>query len=198
MLTQIVRPMVRTQIRLLAKSQATRATLIETIAHWLGFLGVRAHVTQLDANSGEIRVSLTVGKPESCDGSDWQCILAKLNSEANSPGSQTAHFTPQQTRQLQRLLAYVVRVGYPDQNVNWSEVQPHLQVLGFDAAMMQGIQSAAKIPQSLDVLMDDLDSDVAAVALPMAVSIALLDRQVNSSEDQALAALFDAMKQPVA
>lgn len=198
MLTQIVRPMVRTQIRLLANSHATRTTLIETIAHWLGFLGVRAHVTQLDANSGEIRVSLTVGKPESCDGSDWQCILDKLNSETNSPASQTAHFTPQQTRQLQRLLAYVVRAGYPDQNVNWAEVQPHLQVLGFDEMMQRGIQSAAKIPQSLDVLMDDLDSDVAAVALPMAVSIALLDRQVNSSEDQALAALFDAMKQPVA
>ena len=32
MLTQIARPMVRTQLRLLAGSQATRATLINTIA----------------------------------------------------------------------------------------------------------------------------------------------------------------------
>jgi hypothetical protein len=39
-----------------------------------------------------------------------------------------------------------------------------------------------------------LDSDVAAVALPKAVSIAMLDREVNVSEDQALMSLLKAMK----
>jgi hypothetical protein len=38
MLSKIVRPMVRTQIRLLANCQATRPTLIETISQWLSFL----------------------------------------------------------------------------------------------------------------------------------------------------------------
>ena len=47
MLSQIVRPMVRTQIRLLANSQATHTTLVKTITQWLGFLGVQATVTQL-------------------------------------------------------------------------------------------------------------------------------------------------------
>ena len=47
MLSQIVRPMVNTQIRLLAKSKATKITLIKTIAKWLSFLGVEAQVTQL-------------------------------------------------------------------------------------------------------------------------------------------------------
>ena len=50
MLTQIVRPMVRTQVRLLANCHSTRLTLIHTIAKWLGFLGVKAEVTELDAS----------------------------------------------------------------------------------------------------------------------------------------------------
>ena len=61
MLSQIVRPMVTTQIRLLSKSKATRATLVKTIAKWLGFLGVEARVTQLETAGNKIKVSLTVG-----------------------------------------------------------------------------------------------------------------------------------------
>jgi len=43
--------MVNTQIKLLAKSKATKVTLVKTIAKWLGFLGVEAQVMQtlLDA-----------------------------------------------------------------------------------------------------------------------------------------------------
>jgi len=57
-----------------------------------------------------------------------------------------------------------------------------------------GIKAALKVPQSLEILMEGLDPDVAAIALSKAVGIALLDRQVNSREDKALSALLEAMK----
>ena len=122
MLTQIVRPMVRTQVRLLANSQATYATLVKTNAQWLSFLGVQASVTQLQANSQQIHLSLTVGRPESCDESDWEKILTNLNQ---SNAEQVPHqaLTPQQERKLQRLLAYMIQAGNPS-GVNWDELAP--------------------------------------------------------------------------
>ncbi|MBD1870426.1 hypothetical protein H6G00_08885 [Leptolyngbya sp. FACHB-541] len=198
MLSQIVRPMVRTQIRLLANSHATRSTLVNTIAQWLGFLGVRAQVTQIDAVSNQISVSLTVGKPEACDTHDWQQILQNLNqskTEEEVVPSPQVQITPQQQSKLQRLLAYVIQVG-SSEKPNWDKLYPQLQTLGFEESTLLGIRSALKVPQSLDQLMEGLDSDVAAIALPKAVSIALLDRQVNPSEDKALATLLEAMKQP--
>jgi hypothetical protein len=199
MLSQIVRPMVRTQIRLLANSHATRSTLVSTIAQWLGFLGVRAQVTQIDAVSNQISVSLTVGKPEACDTHDWQQILQNLKQskpEEEVTSSAQTQMTPQQQSKLQRLLAYVIQVGSSDQP-DWDKLYPQLQTLGFEESMLLGIRSALKVPQSLDHLMEGLDSDVAAIALPKAVSIALLDRQVNPSEDKALATLLEAMKTPI-
>jgi hypothetical protein len=193
MLTQIVRPMVRTQVRLLANSQATYSTLVTTIAQWLGFLGVQAQVTQLQANSRQIQLSLTVGKPESCDESDWQKILQNL-SHSNSSLAQSPALTPQQERKLQRLLAYMVQVGNPD-TTDWETLGPQLQTLGFAPDRLAGIRAALKIPQSLEQLTEGLDADVAAIALSQAVGVALLDRQVNSDEDQALSILLEAMKQ---
>lgn len=199
MLSQIVRPMVRTQIRLLANSQATYSTLVTTIAQWLGFLGVSAQVTHLETDSGRIRVSLTVGKPEACDLHDWQKILQNLSNSQESDLSipTPASITPQQELKLQRLLAYIIQVGDPDAPADWEQLLPQLRALGFDESMLLGIRSALKVPQSLDRLVEGLDSDVAAIALSKAVSIALLDRQVNSHEDKALTALLEAMKQPV-
>jgi hypothetical protein len=196
MLSQIVRPMVRTQLRLLASSQATRATLINTIAQWLGFLGVEARVTQLDAPSNQIQVSLTVGKPEACDPYDWQRILDNLQQgqTANLPTESAAELSPQQMGKLVRLLAYVIQVGNPPESVNWETLYPQLALLGFEDNMLLGIRSALKIPQDLDTLMEGMDADLAAIALPKAVSIALLDRQVNSSEDKALSVLLESMK----
>ncbi len=189
--------MVHTQVRLLAHSRATRQTLVRTIAQWLGFLGVQAQVTELDASSGKIYISLTVGKPEACDSCDWQQILRKLNSpEADSSRSptHTTHFPAHQHTKLQRLLAYVIQVGNPTSNANWETLHPELQALGFEDATLHGIRAALKVPQALDDLMDGLDPDVAAIALPKAVSLAMMDHQVNSSEDQALLALLKAMK----
>jgi len=197
MLSQIVRPLVRTQIRLLANTQATRSTLISTIAQWLGYLGVQAQVTSLSASSGQIQVSLTVGKPESCESSDWQQILHNLNDPSeSSQSSETtyAQMTPKQQSKLQRLLAYLIQVGDPDNKVNWDTLYPQLKILNLDEDLLNGIKSALKVPQSLDPLLEGLDPDVAALALPKAVSIALLDRRVNAKEDSTLTALLSAMK----
>lgn len=193
MLSQIVRPMVRTQLRLLANSQATRSTLIATIAQWLGFLGVQAKVTQLDTAANQIQLSLIVSKPEACEGHDWEQILSNLDPSA-ATHSPAAVLTPQQERKLHRLLAYVLQVGDPDQPIDWDKVHPQLQSLGFDEAMLLGIKAAAKVPQMLEPLTERLDADVAAIALAKAVGITLLDRQVNASEDKALSALLEAMK----
>ncbi|NEQ22865.1 MAG: hypothetical protein F6K28_27670 [Microcoleus sp. SIO2G3] len=197
MLSQIVRPLVRTQIRLLANTQATRSTLISTIAQWLGYLGVHAQVTALSASSGQIQVSLTVGKPESCESSDWQQILHNLNEPGQSSQSSEmtyAQMTLKQQSKLQRLLAYLVQVGDPDNKVNWDTLYPQLKALNLDEDLLSGIKSALKVPQSLDPLLEGLDPDVAALALPKAVSIALLDRRVNAKEDSTLTALLSAMK----
>jgi hypothetical protein len=196
MLSQIVRPMVQTQVRLLANSRATRPTLISTIAHWLGFLGVRAQVTQLAASTGKIHLSLTVEKPEGCDAHDWQQILQNLSqslTEADLVSTSSVNFTPQQQRKMQRLLAYLLQVGNPDRPVDWEAIAPQLSAIGLDESTLLGVRSALKVPQSLDDLINGLDPDVTAVALPKAVSIAMMDRQVNSSEDQALTALLRAM-----
>ena len=191
MLTQIVRPMVRTQIRLLANSQATYATLVKTISQWLGFLGVQANVTQLQANSKQIQLSLTVGRPESCDEDDWQKILDNLN-QSNAEHAAPA-LTPQQERKLQRLLAYIIQVGNPN-GVNWDVLAPQLQTLAFTEETLAGVRAALKVPQSLEQLTEGLDPDVAAVVLSKAVGIALLDREVNEGEDQALSILLETMK----
>lgn len=192
--------MVRTQIRLLANSQATRTTLITTIAQWLGFLGVQAQVNHVDTVSDQIQVSITVGKPDACDDHDWEKILSNLKQHSKAGDLiplTPAQMTSQQQSKLQRLLAYVIQVGNPDGLPAWETLHPQLQSLGFDESTILGIRSAIKVPQSFDYLMTDLDADVAAIALSKAVSIALLDREVNPSEDHALSALLKAMKDPV-
>lgn len=197
MLSQIVRPMVQTQIRLLANSRATRPTMVSTVAQWLGFLGVRAQVTQLNAGAGKIHISISVDKPEACDTRDWQQILRNLDvaeTEADVVVTNPVEFTPQQKSKMQRLLAYLIQVGNPHQPIDWENLQPQLQAFGLHEETILGIRSALKVPQSLEDLLEGLDSDVAAVALPKAVSIAMLDRAVNPSEDQALISLLKAMK----
>lgn len=197
MLAPIVRPMVQTQVRLLANSRATRETLICTIAQWLGFLGVHAQVTELDASSGRIHISLTVGKPDACDSRDWQQILHKLNPQVLDDQRSRINerqFSTHQQSKMQRLLAYVIQAGSPDNSCNWETLHPELQALGFEDSILQGIRAALKVPQALDDLLEGLDPDVAAITLPKAVSLAMLDHQVNSSEDQALLALLKAMK----
>jgi hypothetical protein len=191
--------MVQTQIRLLANSRATRPTLVSTVAQWLGFLGVRAQVTHLAAKSGRINIMLTVDKPEACDGEDWQKIINNLKqpeTEEELLSINGVNIGPQQQSKMQRLLAYLIQVGNPGHPLDWISLYPELKALGLDETTLAGIRAALKVPQSLEDLLEGLDSDVTAIALPKAVSIAMMDRHVNPSEDQALMALLQAMRKP--
>ncbi|MDJ0730131.1 MAG: hypothetical protein QNJ33_09100 [Crocosphaera sp.] len=196
MLSQIVRPLVNTQVRLLANSQTTQTTLVETIARWLGYLGVDAKVTQLSPHNDRIHVALTVGKPDSCDAQDWTSILENLRSPQSNDynylnTSDYAHELHQ--LQIARLLAYLIQISDPQQEIAWSDIESQLIPLNLDVSILKGIQSAMKVPQSQDLL-EKLDPDVAASAFPIAVKIACLDQEINSHENHALSALLSAMK----
>ena len=196
MLSQIVRPMVNSQIRLLAKSKATKATLIKTIAKWLGFLGVEAQVTQLEATGDKIQVSITVGQPENSDRQDWQQILNNLSQDSTTNQSQTNNHSSipgDQETKYQRILAYAIQMSNPNHDRDWEQIHPQLQELGLESSTILGVRSALKVPQSIDRLIKDLDADVAAIALSQAASIALLDRQVNPEEYQVMQTLLDTM-----
>jgi len=197
-LSQIVRPLVRTQLRLLASTQATRSTLISTMAQWLGYLGVQAQVTQLKAHSGQIHVTLTVGKPDACDPHDWQQILHNLQeNEASShtPQLKYAELNSKQQGQIQRLLAHLIQVGATTANpIDWNTLYPQLQALELDEALLIGINSALKVPQSLDLLLEGLAPHIAEFALHQAVNIALLDKHITSQEDSTLTALLKVME----
>lgn len=122
-------------------------------------------------------------------------MIANLKqSNAQPKGSQSAGLNAQQEQRVQRLLAYMVQVGHPDQKVDWEILLPQLQALGYQEETLAGIRAALKVPQSLEHLMEDLDTDVAAIVLSKAVGIALLDRKVNSGEDRALTVLLQAMQ----
>ncbi len=196
MLSQIVRPLVNTQVRLLANSQTTQTTLVETIARWLGYLGVDAQVTKLSSESDRIHVALKVGKPDTCDDQDWNCILNNLRSPYGSDNNYlNASEYIDESRQLQvaRLLAYLIQISDPENHISWPEIESQLISLNLDGSILRGIQSAMKVSQSKELL-DKLDPDVAASAFPIAVKIAWLDQEINSHENHALSALLSAMQ----
>lgn len=190
MLTQIVRPLVDTQIRLLANSQATKKTLAQTISSWLGYLGVRTEVTQLIPNSDRISVSLTVGKPESCAQKDWQKILDNLTrSSSDLPNVQSEEIEMAKLVQLSKLLAYIIQIGLPETEGNWTILENQLSPLNLDSTTLGAVRSALKVPQSLSAI-DKLDPDLAARAFPLAVKIAWMDNQITAAESEALKALL--------
>jgi hypothetical protein len=190
MLSQIVRPLVDTQIRLLANSQATKKTLAQTISSWLGYLGVRTEVTQLIPNSDRISVSLTVGKPESCAQKDWQKILDNLTrSSSDLPNVQSEEIEMAKLVQLSKLLAYIIQIGLPDTEMNWTVLENQLSPLNLDSTTLGAVRSALKVPQSLSAI-DKLDPDLAARAFPLAVKIAWMDNQITAAESEALKALL--------
>ena len=190
MLSQIVRPLVDTQIRLLANSQATKKTLAQTISSWLGYLGVRTEVTQLIPNSDRISVSLTVGKPESCAQKDWQKILDNLTkSSSDLTKSQSDDMEMAKLVQLSKLLAYIIQIGLPETEMNWTILENQLSPLNLDSTTLGAVRSALKVPQSLSAI-DKLDPDLAARAFPLAVKIAWMDNQITAAESEALKALL--------
>ena len=190
MLNQIVRPLVDTQIRLLTNSQATQKTLAQTISSWLGYLGVRTEVTQLIPNSDRISVSLTVGKPESCAQKDWQKILDNLTkSSSDLPNAQSEEIEMAKLVQLSKLLAYIIQIGLPETETNWTILENQLSPLNLDSTTLGAVRSALKVPQSLSAI-DKLDPDLAARAFPLAVKIAWMDNQITAGESEALKALL--------
>jgi len=190
MLSQIVRPLVDTQIRLLANSQATKKTLAQTISSWLGYLGVRTEVTQLIPNSDRISVSLTVGKPESCAQKDWQKILDNLTkSSSDLPNAHSEEIEMAKLVQLSKLLAYIIQAGSSETELNWTILENQLSPLNLDSTTLGAVRSALKVPQSLSAI-DKLDPDLAARAFPLAVKIAWMDNQITAGESEALKALL--------
>ena len=190
MLSQIVRPLVDTQIRLLANSQATKKTLAQTISSWLGYLGVRTEVTQLIPNSDRISVSLTVGKPESCAQKDWQKILDNLTkSSSDLPNAQSEEIEMAKLVQLSKLLAYIIQAGSSETELNWNMIENQLSPLNLDTTTLGAVHSALKVPQSISAI-DKLDPDLAARAFPLAVKIAWMDNQITAAESEALKALL--------
>lgn len=221
MLSKIVRPLVQTQIRLLANSMATHSILRETIERWLGYLGVKAQITQLEPISDQIKVSLTVGQPESCDPKDWQKILQNLRvpnkfatrafsesgndsklsrEQVRDPSAELVlhpsqyNIPEQQQTYLARLLACLIQVGYAQSTLEWEVIKNHLAFLNLDSSLVAQIRSALKVPQEAEQLIGKLDPDVVAIALPIVVSVSLLDGQINLQENQAITALLKAMK----
>ena len=196
MLNQLVRPMVRTQLQLLAACQTPRSTLTAMICQWLGIVGVQAQVNQLNTQAECIQVSVTVSKPEACNPGEWSQILQNLHQDPDGVTTDPLDSgSGQQQQTVTRLLAYLLQVGDPDIQANWTQVHPKLKALNLDEQVLAGIQAALKVPQSLEQVVKHLDADMAAIALPQAVSIALMDRQVTESEDQVLSALFQLIKQ---
>lgn len=190
MLSQIVRPLVDTQVRLLANSQTTEKTLSQTIACWLGYLGVRTEVTQLIPNSDRISVTLTVGKPESCDQKDWQKILDNLaHSQTGEKTGQSQEMEMAKLIQLSKLLAYIIQAGSSETNADWSVLEEQLSTLNLDSITLEAVHSALKVPQFLSAI-EKIDPDIAARAFPLAVKIAWMDDQITTQENEALKTLL--------
>jgi hypothetical protein len=190
MLSQIVRPLVDTQVRLLANSQATEKTFAQIIASWLGYLGVHTEVTQLIPNSDRICVSLTVGKPESCAQKDWQKILNNLaNSQIETPSVQSEEMEMAKLIQLSKLLAYIIQSGSPETKPDWAILEQQLGNLNLDSITLQAVQSALKVPQILSSV-EKIDPDIAARAFPLAVKIVWMDDKVTTQESEALKTLL--------
>ncbi len=196
MLSSFLRPMVNTQIKLLAKTLATRSTLVNVIAKWLGFLGVQAQVTHLDTVGEKIQVSLTVSQPEGSTDEDWQNIVQNLkssNSTTEELELKGSKIPPQQESKYQRILAYAIQISNQDGSVDWSDVYPKLKLMGIEESMLVGIKSALKVPQDIDRLVKSLDADVAAIALSQVANIALFDQQVTPEESRVLQTLIKTM-----
>ena len=198
MLTQLVRPLIRTQIKILANSKKAEGQLVTTIIRWLGYLGVHAEVKQLRSEGNQIQVSLSVGKPEQCSKEEWKQILESLKtSQSVQPvESEITYHMMSEAQQLQacRLLAHIIQVGNPNAIHQWDSLQNQLVGLAIDAELLQGIHTALKVPQFLDSLLDNLETDVATFVLTRAFGIALIDKKINLDEESTLKSIYSALE----
>ncbi|MGD1951048.1 MAG: hypothetical protein ACFB14_15560 [Leptolyngbyaceae cyanobacterium] len=198
MLDRLVRPLVRTQIQLLAQNQSANTRLTGMVSQWLGYLGVKADVTDLNTNQGRIQISLAVGKPEQCSEREWTQILNNIeqNSDAAQNGAELAYadMTQEQQSKVHRLLASVIQAGDKNAAQSWNSLQPRLVALGMNEAMLANIKSAMKVPAMMDSLLQDLEPEVAAYVLSKAISIALIDKEITQDEDNVLKSIYSAIE----
>jgi hypothetical protein len=201
MLVQLVRPLVRTQVQMLTKAQSASGKLVGMVSQWLGYLGIHAEVTQLHTTGDRIKVSLCVGKPEQCTEAEWQQILNNLNQDKNATieadALAYAAMSPTQQSKVQRLLASILQASGQDPLEEWVSLRLRLAALGMDESMLVGIQSALKVPMPMEILVEQLEPEVAAFVLSKAIHIALLDQQISQAEDTALKALLSAVDHKV-
>ncbi|MDJ0647302.1 MAG: hypothetical protein QNJ60_01230 [Xenococcaceae cyanobacterium MO_188.B19] len=195
MLSQIVAPLVDTQIRRLANSQATYSTLIETVAKWLSYLGVKAQVTHLTHQSGQIHISLTVNKPHTCSSYHWQQILDNLDrQQVTSCLNCYDQISSGQRSKLQRLFAYLIQNSELINKHNSNALSNFLYELNLDELMILGIRCALKVPQPIERLLRELDPDVVALAIPQAMKIALSDEKLNQEAETTINAMLKIAK----
>ena len=201
MLVQLVRPLVRTQVQMLTQAQSASGKLVGMVSQWLGYLGIHAEVTQLHTTGDRIQVSLCVGKPEQCTEAEWQKILDNLNQDRDTSIEEEAlaytAMTSAQQSKVQRLLASILHASGQDPLAEWHTLRPRLVAMGMEESMLVGIQSALKVPMPMELLVEQLEPEVAAFVLSKAINIALLDQQISQAEDTALKALLNAVDRPV-
>lgn len=199
MLVQLVRPLVRSQVQMLSQTPSAGTKLVGMVSQWLGYLGIHAEVTHLHTDGDRIQVSLRVGKPEQCSEPEWRQILANLHQGSHGNGIDStltyASLSQSQQNQVHRLLACVLQAGNDNLVASWDHLRPQLLAMGFNDAMLQGIQSATKVSMPMALLVEGLDPEVATFALSKAISIALIDQQINRAEDDVLKTLLDAIQQ---
>lgn len=198
MLDRLVRPLVRSQIQLLTQSQSANSRLTGMVSQWLGYLGVQADVTQLNTDDGRIQISLAVCKPDQCSENEWCQILTNIEQtrDTSGNGAELAYGEMSQTQKgkVHRLLASVIRAGDKNAMQSWDSLQPRLAAMGMHETMLVNIKSAMKVPAILDALLEDLEPEVAAYVLSKAISIALIDREINQEEDTVLKSIYGALE----
>ncbi|MGB3312467.1 MAG: hypothetical protein WBG32_03170 [Nodosilinea sp.] len=201
MLVKLVRPLVRTQVQMLTQAQSASGKLVGMVSQWLGYLGIHAEVTQLHTTGDRIQVSLCVGKPEQCTEAEWQKILDNLNQDKTNTIEEDAlvykTMSPAQQSKVQRLLASILQASGQDPVEDWTSLRPRLGAMGMDEAMLGGIQSALKVPMPMELLVEQLEPEVAAFVLSKSIHIALLDHQISQAEDTALKVLLNAVDHKV-
>jgi len=198
MLDRLVRPLVRTQIQLLAQTQSANTRLMGMVSQWLGYLGVNADVTHLKTEQGRIQISLAVGKPEQCTENEWSKILTNIEQNSDESDAETeltyVEMTQGQKSKVHRLLASVIQAGNKNAVQSWDSLYPQLATMGMNKSMLENIRSAMKVPAMLDALLEDLEPEVAAYVLSKAITIALIDREINQDEDTVLKSIYGALE----
>lgn len=198
MLARLVRPLVRTQLHLLAQTESANTRLTNMVSEWLGHLGVRADVTHLKTEQGRIQISLAVGKPEQCSENEWTKILDNIEQDRDTADADTeltyAEMSKDQKSKVHRLLAGVIQAGNKNAVNSWDSLQPRLTALGMNETMLVNIKSAMKVPAMMDSLLQDLEPEVAAYVLSKAISIALIDKEINQDEDDVLKSIYSAIE----